>query len=403
MNILFVHQNMPGQFKHLAPRVAANGKNKVAFITKREGLDLPNVRRVNYTLPRSAHESTHHYVRLFENSVIYGQAVVRAAHELAKDGFRPDLVVAHPGWGEALFLKDVYPKTPLLNFCEFYYHGRGADIGFDPEEPSTVDDILRARARNAHLLLSLESCDAGLCPTEWQKSSHPPVFHDKINVIFDGIDTDYMKPDPTASFTLADGRVLSRADEVVTYSVRNLEPYRGFPNFIRALPKLLELRPKATVLVVGGDEVSYGRSAPDGKTWRETMLKEVPLDPARVHFVGKLPYARYRSVLQISSAHIYLTRPFVLSWSCIEAMAAGCLIVGSATQPVQEVIEDGVNGYLVDYHSPDDIARKTAEALAAGAALDPLRQRARETVLERYALSKCLPAQLALLKSLAGR
>jgi glycosyltransferase involved in cell wall biosynthesis len=197
--------------------------------------------------------------------------------------------------------------------------------------------------------------------------------------------------------------VLSRADEVVTYSVRNLEPYRGFPNFIRALPKLLELRPDATVLVVGGDEVSYGRSAPGGKSWRETMLEEVPLDPKRVHFLGKLPYAQYRSVLQISSAHIYLTRPFVLSWSCIEAMAAGCLIIGSATPPVQEVIEDGVNGYLVDYHSPEAIARKTAEALSAGAALDPIRKRARETVLERYSLDKCLPAQLRLLKSLAGR
>jgi len=403
MNILFVHQNMPGQFKHLAPQLAANPKNKVAFITKREGIDLPNVRRVNYTLPRTAHEKTHHYVRLFENSVIYGQAVVRAAHDLAKENFRPDLIVAHPGWGESLFLKDIFPKAPLLNFCEFYYHGRGADIGFDKDERTSLDDVLRARARNAHLLLSLEACDAGLCPTEWQKSSHPRVFHDKINVIFDGIDTDYMKPDPAASLTLADGTTLSRADEVITYSVRNLEPYRGFPNFMRALPKLLELRPEATVLVVGGDEVSYGRPAPGGRTWRETMLEEVPLDPGRVRFLGKLPYGQYRSVLQISSAHIYLTRPFVLSWSCIEAMAAGCLVIGSKTPPVEEVIEDGVNGYLVDFHSPDAIARKTAEALAAGAALDPLRRRARETVLDRYALAKCLPAQLRLLKAMAGR
>jgi glycosyltransferase involved in cell wall biosynthesis len=403
MNVLFVHQNMPGQFKHLAPQLAADRRNKVAFITKREGVDLPKVRRVNYTLPRAAHESTHHYVRLYENSVIYGQQVVRSCHELNKEGFRPDIVIAHPGWGEALFLKDIYPKVPLLNFCEFYYQGRGADIGFDREEETSLDDILRARARNAHLLLSLEACDAGYCPTEWQKSSHPAVFHDKIRVIFDGIDTDYMKPDPAATFTLPDGRVLSRKDEVVTYSVRNLEPYRGFPNFVRALPKLLELRPEATVLVVGGDEVSYGRPAPSGKTWRETMLEEVPLDPARVHFLGRLPYSRYRSVLQISSAHIYLTRPFVLSWSCIEAMAAGCLVVGSSTPPVQEVIEDGVNGFLVDYHAPDAIAARTAEVLAAGASLDPIRSRARETVLERYALAKCLPAQLALINEVAGR
>jgi glycosyltransferase involved in cell wall biosynthesis len=402
VNILFVHQNMPGQFKHLAPQLAAQKGNKVAFITKRENVDLPGVKKMVYTLPRTARDTTHQYVRLFENSVIHGQQVVRSCHSLIKDGFRPDVIVGHPGWGECLFLKDVFPNTPLLNFCEFYYHGRGADVGFNPEEPAGIDDICRARARNAHLLLSLESCDAGLSPTHWQKTRHPERLQDKISVIFDGIDTDYIRPDPTATFELPDGRVLSRADEVVTYVARNLEPYRGFPSFIRSLPKLLADRPNAQVLIVGGDEVSYGRMPAGGKTWRETMLAEVPLDAGRVHFLGKLPYARYRSVLQISSAHVYLTYPFVLSWSCMEAMAAGCLVIGSQTPPVEEVIEDGVNGLLTDFHSPDRIAESTAQALAAGASLDPLRRRARETVMERYALNRCLPAQLALIRNIAG-
>jgi glycosyltransferase involved in cell wall biosynthesis len=393
---------MPGQFKHLAPQLAARTGNRVAFITKRENVELPGVEKITFALPRTAKESTHQYVRLYENCVIHGQQVVRSCHELIKQGFRPDVIVAHPGWGESLFLKDVFPKTPLLNFCEFYYHGRGSDVGFNRDEPAGIDDICRARARNAHLLLSLESCDAGLSPTVWQKTRHPAPFQDKISVVFDGIDTDYMAPDPNATFELADGRVLSRSDEVVTYVARNLEPYRGFPSFIRSLPTLLKKRPNAQVLIVGGDEVSYGRMPPGGKNWRETMLAEVPLDPARVHFLGKLPYARYRSVLQISSAHIYLTYPFVLSWSCVEALAAGCLVIGSSTPPVEEVIEDGVNGLLTDFHSPEEIARRTIEALAAGASLDPLRQRARETVLERYALDRCLPQQLALIKQVAG-
>lgn len=290
-----------------------------------------------------------------------------------------------------------------MSFCEFYYHGRGADIGFDPGEPDNLDDVLRARARNAHLLLALEACDAGLVPTKWQKSVHPKALRDKIRVIFDGVDTDHMTPDPAASVTLPDGRTLTRADEVVTFAVRNLEPQRGFPQFMRSLPTLLAARPQAQVLVVGGDEVSYGRQAQAGKTWRETMLEEVTVDPARVHFLGKLPYDRYRSVLQFSSAHVYLTKPFVLSWSCIEVMSVGCLVVGSATPPVQEVIADGVNGLLVPYHAPDEIAARAAGALAAGAAMDPIRRRARQTVLDRYALSKCLPAQLRLVREVAGR
>lgn len=401
MNILLVHQNMPGQFKHLAPSLAARPGNNVAFVTQRKGIEITGVRTARYELPRTAKPSTHHYVRLYENSVIHGQAVVRTCTALSKDGFRPDVIVAHPGWGEALFLKDIYPSTPLLNFCEFYYSGRGADVGFDPEEKATIDDIARARARNAHLLLSLEACDAGLSPTEWQKSRHPAVFRDKIDVIFDGIDTDTVAPNPAARFMLPGGRVLTRDDEVVTYVARNLEPYRGFPNFIRALPALLAARPNAQVLVVGGDEVSYGRAPEAGKTWRETMLAEIAFDASRVHFLGKLPYARYLEVLQISALHIYLTRPFVLSWSCVEAMAAGCLVLASATPPVEEFIAHGQNGFLVDFHSPTAIAGKAAALLEAAGDLVPIRRAARATALERCALSVCLPRQEQLVARLA--
>jgi glycosyltransferase involved in cell wall biosynthesis len=374
----------------------------VVFVTQRANVDIPGVQRVSYRLPRTARPSTHHYVRLFENSVIHGQAVVRACNRLTKDGFRPDLIIAHPGWGEALFIKDIYPTTPLLNFCEFYYSGRGADIGFDPDEKATIDDIARARARNAHLLLSLETCDAGISPTEWQKSRHPAAFRDKIRVIFDGIDTSVVRPDPATTFKLPGGRVLSREDEIVTYVARNLEPYRGFPSFMRALPALLAARPTAQVVIVGGDDVSYGRAGPNGKSWRETMLKEVPLDPSRVHFLGKLPYARYLQLLQVSSLHIYLTRPFVLSWSFMEAMAAKCLILGSSTAPVEEFIEDGVNGFLTDFHSASEIAGKAAALLEARASLEIVRRRARATVEERCSLRVCLPRQLELVETLAG-
>lgn len=401
MRILLVHQNMPGQYRHVAPALVRAG-HEVIFVTQREDLNLPGVRRVNYKPPRSAAESTHHYTRLYENSVIIGQQVARVMIELERQKLTPDVIVAHPGWGEVLFAKDVFPSVPLLNYCEFYYAGRGADIGFSPEDPATIDSICRARARNAHLLLSLESADAGVSPTEWQKSRHPAPLSDKIEVIFDGIDTATVKPDPAARFELDDGRVLTAQDEVLTYVARNLEPYRGFPSFIRALPKILAERPNLTVLICGGDEVSYGKPAPEGKSWREHMLAEVGLDLSRVHFTGKLPYNRYLSLLQVSSLHLYLTVPFVLSWSCLEAMAAGCLMLGSATPPVQEVIEDGVNGWLCDFNSPDDIAAKAVAMLADRAKLAPLREAARATVLEGYALDLCLPRHLAKITAMAG-
>lgn len=401
MKILFIHQNMPGQFKHLGPAMARAG-HEVTFLTQRADIDLPGVRRATYAKPRAANASTHHYVRLFENSVLAGQQVVRAALQLHKQGWTPDVIVAHPGWGEALFVKDVWPKVPLLNFCEFYYGGEGADIGFLTEEPADLDMICRVRARNAAHLLSLEACDAGITPTHWQLSRHPQPFQSKIHVIFDGIDTGTVRPDAGARFTLPDGRVLTAQDEVVTYVARNLEPYRGYPSFIRALPELLAARPNAQVVIVGGDEVSYGRKPPEAPNWREHMAREITLDPARVHFTGKLPYAHYLALLQVSSLHVYLTVPFVLSWSCLEAMSAGCLVLASSTAPVLEAIEDGVNGLLCDFHSPPDIAAKAADALAARADLTPLRKAARQTVLDRYDLTHCLPAQIRLVEDVAA-
>lgn len=401
MRILFVHQNMPGQYRHLAPVLAAAG-HEVHFITQRTDVNLPGVQRHNYLPKRQAHAASHHYVRLFENSVLAGQQVARVLIDMQTARLTPDVIVGHPGWGELLFAKDIFPKVPLLNYCEFYYSGHGADVGFLPDEPASVDTICRARARNAHLLLSLESCDAGVSPTHWQKSRHPYPLSDKIEVIFDGVDTDTVRPDAGASFTLPDGQVLTAQDEVLTYVARNLEPYRGYPSFIRALPKILAARPNLKVLICGGDEVSYGKPAPGGKTWREHMAAEVPLDLSRVHFTGKLPYSAYLSLLQISSLHIYLTVPFVLSWSCLESMAAGCLMLASSTQPVQEVIEDGVNGMLCDFHSPDDIASKAIAMLADGKDLDHLRQAARATVVERYNHRDCLTRQIGKVLAMAG-
>lgn len=401
MNVLLIHQNMPGQFKHLAPALARRG-HRVAFITKRQDVRIPGVQTVSYQPSRTARRQTHHYVQRLEESVLHGQQVVRACQALGKDGFRPDVVLAHPGWGEALFVKDVFPRAPLISYCEFYYSARGADLGFDPEFPATLDSICRARVRNAHLLLSLEAADRGWSPTDWQKSRHPAAFQSKISTIFDGIDTAIVGPNPSAQFTLPNGKVLTRSDEVITYVARNLEPYRGFPSFIRALPRLLLRRPQAEIVIVGGDEVSYGTAPEGGGTWREVMAKEVPLPPGRVHFMGRIPYSAYLSLLQISSVHVYLTYPFVLSWSFMEAMAAQCLLVASKTAPVEEFLRPGENGLFTDFFDPAQIAEDVVAALDHPDR-DGLRHQARETILGRCDLATCLPRQLDLIAETAGR
>ncbi|MBF0334432.1 MAG: glycosyltransferase family 4 protein [Alphaproteobacteria bacterium] len=402
MNLLFVHQNMPGQFRHLAAHLARQPDNRVFFLTRREDVEIAGVTRVVYRPARGPSREIHHYLIRSEDAVLHGQAVARAVVALKGRGFVPDLVVAHSGWGEALFLRDILPRTPILSYCEFYYRAHGADMGFDPAEPPELDAILRARARNAHLLLSLEACDRGWSPTHWQKSVHPAPFHPRISVVHEGIDTESLAPDPLATFLPPDGKALRRGDEVVTYVARNLEPYRGFPTLIRALPAILAERPAARVVIVGGDQISYGSPPREGGTWRERMLAEVPLVPDRVHFVGRLPYDRFAALMKVSAVHVYLTYPFVLSWSMLEAMAAGAAVVGSATAPVEEVIHHNQNGLLADFFSPEQVAERVCALLADRERRDALAAAGRRTVQAGFDLRRCLPAQLALLRSMVG-
>lgn len=400
MNVLFIHQEMPGQFAHLASYLARNRANRVVFLTKASKPAPPGVTSALYT--PSPVTSADPFTRGFESAMLHGRAVANACLELQNRGFVPDIVVAHPGWGESLYVKDVIPAAKLVNYCEFFYHAAGADVGFDPNDQ--IDGAMAAllRTRNAHLLLSLAACDRGMSPTNWQRFLHPAEYRNKIDVIFDGVDADRVRPNAHASLHLRDGTTLTRRDTVITYVARNLESHRGFPSFMRAIPHILSVLPDAHIVIAGGDEVSYGRPPADGRTWRQVMVDEVRPPPARVHFTGSLPYDDYVSLLQISSAHVYLTVPFVLSWSFMEALAAGCILVGSQTAPVMEVLRDGHNGFLADFFSPADIARKVVTAVRRAAELEEMRRRARQTVVGHYDLATCLPRQVQLLRAVAG-
>ena len=404
MKYLFVHQNFPGQYLHLVRHLAADPANEVVFITQRKDATLPGVKCVVYEPSRKITPHIHHYLIDTESGVLNAQAVVRVALQLRQSGFTPDVMLGHNGWGEIWYLKDAYPEVPLIGYFEFYYRLQGADIGFDPDEASGFDTAPRIRSKNLGNMIGLEAADYGQTPTQWQRSLYPDKFRTPITVAHEGIDTSNVQPDPQAWLRFESKQLtLTRDDEVLTYVARNLEPYRGFYQFMRSLPAIQAARPNAQVVIVGGDEVSYGNRLPEGQSHRQIMLQELAgqLDLGRIHFVGKQPYSAYLKVLQISRVHVYLTYPFVLSWSMLESMAAGCLVVGSRTPPVEEVIRDGDNGYLVDFFSPPAIAARVITVLAAGRdGHMAQRQRARQTVVERFDLhSVCLPAQLALLEA----
>jgi glycosyltransferase involved in cell wall biosynthesis len=396
---------MPGQFRHLIAALAAQGRHRIVCIGQRVDETQPGIGRVRYAPPPDGTAPPHPYLVTTDRAVRNGEAVAGLIARLAREGGPPDAIIGHPGWGETLYVKEVLPTVPLMLYGEFFYRTRGADVDFDPSTPQSMPEALRTRTMNAPLLLALDAADHILTPTEWQKSLHPAWTHPRLSVIFDGIDATAIRPDATARLVLPGGAVLTRDHEVVSFAARGLEPYRGFPSFMRALPSLLRRRPAAHVIIAGADAAAYGRNPREGGTWRAALTAEIAqagADLSRVHFVGTLPRDDFTRLLQIASVHAYLTVPFVLSWSMLEAMAAGCVVVGSATPPVEEVITDGENGFLVDFFDHEALAARIADALAQGAALAPLRAAARATILARYDLQVCVPRQVALVEALAS-
>ena len=409
MKILFIHQNFPGQFKFLAPALVQQGHEVVAMIMQKIDLEVwQGIKLVSYLPSRSSTPNIHPWVSDFETKTIRGEACYRAARKLRNAGFMPDVIIAHPGWGESLFLKDVWPESKLGIYCEFYYHAQGADVGFDPEFPNKDDsEICRLRLKNLNHLLHFEVADAGISPTYWQASTFPADFKSKITVIHDGIDTQAVAPNSSVKLTLNGNVTLTKQDEVITFVNRNLEPYRGYHIFMRALPALLKKRPNAIVLIVGGDDVSYGARPDDGKKWKDIFIDEMRpaisiADWQRVHFLGTIPYESFIPLLQLSTVHVYLTYPFVLSWSLLEAMSVGCAIVASDTQPLHEAIVHDKTGRLVDFFDHQALAKEICQLLDNAKLRAKLGKNARAFAIKHYDLQTiCLPNQLAWVNQLS--
>ncbi|MBQ13505.1 MAG: glycosyltransferase family 4 protein [Gammaproteobacteria bacterium] len=403
MNILFIHQNFPGQFKFLAPALAQRGHNVVATtLNKIDIKEWEGVKLWPYTIERKETPNIHPWAAEFEVKAIRAEACLKAAQGLAKEGFTPDLIIAHHGWGESLFIKEIWPDARLGIYSEFFYHTQGADVGFDPEfPPKNTEALCRVRVKNINNLLHFEVADAGISPTHWQASTFPEPFKSKITVIHDGIDTDVITPNFDAKFSLNNNVTFSRKDEIITFVNRDLEPYRGYHIFMRALPEVLKRRPNASILIAGRDGRSYGAPHEGGKKWKDVLIDEVrgkisDADWSRVYFLGKIPYNHFVTLLQISSVHVYLTYPFVLSWSLLEAMSIGCSIVASDTIPVREAIQHNKTGMLVDFFDIEQLTNQICTLLDDKKLRKKLRQNARRFAQDTYDLKKvCLPKQLA--------
>jgi glycosyltransferase involved in cell wall biosynthesis len=406
-DVLFVHSNFPGQFGFLASALSERGV-RCAAISSPTGKPMTGIAHRTWQHQRGSTPGIFPDATRAEADFIRGQSAAQAAMQLRDLGLNPRVIIGHPGWGETLFLREVFPNARQILYGEFYYRTVGADVGFDPEFPEpSLAERFRVHAKNATMALALADADRIVSPTRFQAGLIPSIFQPRISVIHEGVDTGVVKPNAQASFDLSNGRVLDRTNRVITFINRRFEPLRGYHILMRALPAVLAALPDVEVLLIGADQAGgYGLSAPKGTTWGNHFLNEVRdrIDTSRVHFTGRVSYEQMLAALSISSAHVYYTYPFALSWSLLEAMASGCLVVTSDTAPVRDVVEHQVNGLALDFFDGDALARALIEACEHPDRFADYRVRARETIVERFDRKHVtLPAWLELIeREMAG-
>ncbi len=405
MKYLFVHQNFPGQYLHLVRHLVASRQHDIVFITEPNANRIPGVRTVPYAKPKGAAAQAHIAARELDAAVRRAEIVAHTAATLKQLGFEPDIIIGHHGWGELLNIRDVWPDTPLLGYLEFYYCINGIDVGFDPEFPTETADHPRIRAKNAVNLLALNLGAHAQTPTRWQLSTYPDWARKFITLLPEGVNLDVCKPNPQVrrrNLTIGD-TVIKPNEKLITYVARDLEPYRGFHVMMRALPHLLRARKDLRVVMVGGDGISYGMPPAEG-TWRQKMLAELgdSIDPERVVFPGRIDYPTYIAMLQRSDAHVYLTYPFVASWSLREALSAGCVVIGSDTPTVSEFVAHGQNGLLVPFFDPKGLAETVLRALEDAPLARGLRENARRYAERHLAMADYLAAYEALIERVVG-
>ncbi len=403
MHVLLLHQNFPAQFGPLLSRLGGQSGWRFTFVSRHGEGAFPAVERLSYDPRGGATQQTHYFSRTFENVTWHSAAIYQILR--SRPDIQPDLIVAHSGFLTVTPLRELYPECPVVNLFEYFYRTRDSDIDFRPDDPPRQIDLIRARFRNAAILLDLESCHAGYSPTNWQRSRFPVEFQPKIRVIFDGIDTELWRRHPPTRPRRA-GRFQVPDDvKLVTYVSRGFESIRGFDIFMRFAKRLYQRRSDIRFLVVGEDKVHYGNDLKKtgGLSFKEWVLRQDDYDLSRFAFVGRLPPDVLAQAFSISDLHVYLTAPFVLSWSLLNAMACGTTILASNTPPVREVIQHERNGLLVDFFDVEGMADAAERVLDEPEAFRHLGKQAAEDVRARYSLDVCLPQLIELFEETVSK
>lgn len=386
-DILFVHNNFPGQFGFIARAMMERGC-RVAAIASNGAKGIEGVTLVKWGLKRGTAKDIFPDAVRAEADLMRGRAAAECALKLREQGFSPKVIVGHPGWGEMIYMKEIWPNARQVLYGEYYYRSSGGDVGFDMEfGVPTQDELLRVHPKNATQILQYSEADRIVCPTPFQAGRFPSLLHNRITIIHEGVDVDAIKPAPSARVELSSGREVTRGDQVVTFINRRFEPMRGFHIFMRALPAMMNALPKAEFILIGADEPGgYGKPAPKGTTWGRVFLEEVKdnIDTSRLHFMGTVPHPVMLSALSISSAHVYYTYPFVLSWSLLEAMASECAIIASDTPPVRDALTHGVNAHLVDFFDVPGLSNAVATAVSKPETMAAMRLGARRSVVAEW-------------------
>ena len=402
MHVLFVHQNFPAQFKYMAPRLVKERGWQCSFVTERVEGELPGVRKIIYKARGGASMANSVFTRNYENAVAHAHGVFEAMKE-AKD-VKPDLVVAHTGFGSSLFLPFLY-DAPVINFLEFFYSPAGQDLGFRPEVPVGETELLRSKTNNAMILLDVVNCDRGWSPTHYQRAFFPAELHGKIDVIFDGIDTEVYHRKEGAGQTVRRAYQIDPSHKIVTYVARGFEMMRGFDVFMKAAKRICDARPDVTFVVVGTDKVHYGGDLKYIKedSFRHQVLKDGNYDLSRFRFTGYVQQEVLADILSAGDVHIYLTEPFIASWSMVDAMACGAVLVASDQTCVREYVVPGENGLLVDFFDDAALAGQTLAVLADVPAHRRLAEAAVRTVTEKFSLDVAMPRIADLFERTAAR